>query len=210
MSRSPLVIGLTGPLGSGVTTVSLALKEKGFQRISLSDAIKDELRKKEGIEGQLPFGEKSCRDFRKKLQDLGNAGRARVPHQWAESALSGYDGKQELVIDGIRNLEEINYLRERFAPQFFVIGLHASFTTRWDRSRDAYDGNQKNFERDDSRDAEEDLKTGQQVTKCVQQADYILLNDGNDHSLPDQKNKIYGELREDIGLMKEAGKLTAC
>ncbi len=38
------VIGLTGSLGSGCSTLSKALENKGFKRISLSDPIKDKFR----------------------------------------------------------------------------------------------------------------------------------------------------------------------
>jgi deoxycytidylate deaminase/dephospho-CoA kinase len=204
-ANNKLVIGLTGPLGSGVTSTSHALAEHGgFQRLSISDAIKEAYREQKGIKGTLQFDEQHLHDFRKILQDIGNEGRARVPHGWVERALSGCDENRDIVIDGIRNLAELQYLRERFSPRFFLIALHASNEIRWQRCRDSYDKNQKIFERDDDRDADEEIPTGQQVTRCVQHADYVLVNQGRDGSRPAQLRHLFGTLNADIQLMREA------
>ena len=72
-SLKNFVIGLTGSLGSGCSTLSRALESKGFKRISLSDPIKAKFRElhpgKELTKDS--FGE----DWRAELQDIGNKGR---------------------------------------------------------------------------------------------------------------------------------------
>ena len=69
------VIGLTGPIGSGCTTLSQGLEgleNEGFKRISISKLIKEkfvELHHKEPT--LISYGE----DWRAELQDIGNRGR---------------------------------------------------------------------------------------------------------------------------------------
>ena len=46
LNNGRFVIGLTGPVGAGVSTVSDALKDHGFFQASISTPIKKELRKK--------------------------------------------------------------------------------------------------------------------------------------------------------------------
>ncbi len=71
-SSNKFVIGLTGSIGSGCTTLSYALEENGFKRISISNIIKEKFRKlhkkKPTIEGFGP-------DWRSELQEIGNRGR---------------------------------------------------------------------------------------------------------------------------------------
>jgi dephospho-CoA kinase len=44
MPTKRLVIALTGPIGSGVTTVSNILAKNGFHRVSMSSLIREELK----------------------------------------------------------------------------------------------------------------------------------------------------------------------
>lgn len=210
--KKQFVLGLTGPVGSGVTTLSLALEGNGFARASLSEPIKDEFkRRRQRTDGNLEFqfDELHIKDFRKQLQDIGNEGRLANPHCWIEKALEGKDKEENIVIDGIRNLQELQYLRSRFSQQFFLVAVHASPDVRWSREKDVYDRNQKLFERDDARDADEETPSGQQVTKCVQQADYVLVNDGSDGSKASQKAKLYAQIQEDVRLMQASGDASA-
>ena len=198
----PLVIALTGPVGSGVSTVSHLLVKKGFYRLSLASPIKDEFRKQQGAEGILTFNQKAIPDWRQKLQDIGDEKRRTQLDYWVEKALTVASQDKDLVIDGVRNLGEIDSLRSRF-PNCFILAVVASRPTRWDRVKDdIYNKDFKAFERDDERDAEEELPYGQQVEKCVQQADYILWNEEDLRPSNVRETQLLTKLEPDILLMR--------
>jgi deoxycytidylate deaminase len=201
-----LVIGITGPVGSGVSTTAKALANQGgFHLVSLAHHIKEELRQKENLQPITPLNEKTVPDFRRKLQDIGNSRRESSPSYWVDKALLGLPSNKDIVIDGIRNLAEVEALRSKFS-RFFLIAVHAPPEVRWSRVQEQYDKNYKAFERDDKRDSEEDSKFGQQVEKCVLASDYVRVNDSDDGPTTTQMSSIYNRIRLDIELMRGTDK----
>lgn len=179
------VIGLTGSIGSGCTTLSKGLVSKGFRRISLSDLVKQKF--KEVHDGKEPTFGNFGPDWRAELQDIGNRGRngdyvqQRKPEEdyrnyWVNLALKDVND-EKIVIDGIRNIGEVDYLRKQF-PQFWLVAVYADYATQWKRVKDmnAY-SDEKIFKRDNDRDSAEDERCGQTVRRCVYEADYVLRND---------------------------------
>lgn len=177
------VIALTGPIGSGCTTLSQGLAERGFRRVSLSDLIKDRFRK---IHQKEPSLEQFGEDWRAELQDIGNEGRngkfvvERRQNQdfrsyWVQLALDSVSD-EKVVVDGLRNTGEVEWLRKQFG-QFWLIGVYADFPTQWNRIKEsnAY-SNEKVFARDNRRDSGEDEPYGQNVRRCVYESDYIFKN----------------------------------
>jgi len=101
--KPPFVLGVTGPIGSGVSTVSHILQSMGFRHYRVSDAITASYTASGGGDLSIPGA-----DRRKLLQDHGNAKREEFgPSYWVEQALSEDFGDLPIVIDGIRNLGEI-------------------------------------------------------------------------------------------------------
>jgi deoxycytidylate deaminase len=219
IKRQPLVIGLTGPFGAGATTVSKVLEGMQFQRTSLSQAIKSELAEWEAQEqdkwqeqmraweeGQKvgpppPSRSLSPQERRRKLQDLGNEGRKKSPDYWLGKALASVDLGKDVVIDCIRNHREIEALRSRFTNSL-VIAVLASKERRWHRIAPDYDGNRKLFDRDDRRDADEEEDTGQHVQKCVDTADYVLLNEEDHRSTTGRAAALRSRLETDIAFVR--------
>lgn len=202
LAHTPLVIGLTGPVGSGVSTVSRVLESKGFRRISLSSPIKEEFATRHGKDAPLTFKHKDVPDWRKSLQDIGDEKRKENLSHWIELAFkSELPDDRDIVVDGIRNTGEIDALRHRY-PQCYVAAIVAAKPTRWLRVMDAYDKDLKAFERDDRRDADEELPYGQQVEKCVQAADYLVWNERELRPDTVRSNNIWDKLAPDIALMR--------
>ncbi len=203
-----LVIGLTGPLGSGVSTTAEALKQNDFHLFKISAPIKKELAKREGLADDKNVNENTVPDCRRKLQDIGNEGREKNGEgYWIEQlGLDGTDG--DIVIDGIRNFGEVKVLRRQFS-NFFLLALHASRITQWTRVKDLYHGDSLSFERDLARDSSEDFSTGQQVSICVQQSDYVFDNDADAGSSSARCSHIFSRLEQDLELMRNTDDLAA-
>ena len=167
-----MIIGLTGLMASGKGEVVKLLTEKGFQHITLSSMLRAEA-KKHGLE-----------ESRENLQNIGNQMRseqgAGVLAIKALETIKSDPGKN-WVIDGIRNPAEINELRK--AEAINIIGIHADKEILVQRILN------RNREGDaQSREEIEalidkglgigQLKDGQQVGKCMQMVDHLIVNEG--------------------------------
>jgi dCMP deaminase len=215
MQNGTFIIGLTGSLGSGVSTISNILGDKKFHKVSVSDKIKEKFRELHQCEPTL---EEYGPDWRAELQDIGNRGRQGEfsdkksrPEYWIELCLNpfthdiGGGSLANIVIDGIRNIREVKYLRKTFTD-FWLIAVCADFEKRWNRvEKEGKYPNKSIFKRDDERDADEDNPEGQNVEDCVYSADYVLIN--NEDLTPEaRRNKLLWEkLEEQLKAMKEEG-----
>jgi dCMP deaminase len=98
-----------------------------------------------------------------------------------------------LVIDGIRNVQEILHLQNVFGYKFVLVAVLASFEDRWGRiGSSAYVDHglgRPEFLSDDQRDSNEDTPYGQQVQLCMDKAD-ILLDNSTAVTLPAFHEKV--------------------
>lgn len=202
-----IVIGITGPIGSGVSTTAKTLEGKGFTLLKISEAIKAEARSRNI---QSPT--------RKDMQDIGNELRKSDYFVWIKRTLSAANiidangridsWSNNLVIESIRNPHEVRFLRTLFGHSFFLIATLASKDTRWRRLSSDYSGNQNQFYDDDRRDTDEDAEYGQQVDNCANLADYASVNE-IDHPTPTiQMDKIWVNLKTDVKLMESVNETT--
>ena len=180
-----MIIGLTGTIGSGKSSIALYLQNKGFQYITISDIIREEAIRK-GIFIK-----------RKELQDLGNQMRKlKGNNYWARQVLKKISQDENWIIDGIRNLGEVEELRE--LKNFILIGIDAPEELRLIRAK------RRNSERvsSDPKDMEElkhleardrgigEPDYGQQVLKCLQVADHTIINDKSLDELHSKINQL--------------------
>jgi deoxycytidylate deaminase/dephospho-CoA kinase len=182
------VIGLTAPFGSGSTTTATILSERlNFKASRLSSFIRLDLQKvKPGVE-----------PTRDDLQTHGDRIRKEkhcgILAEWAIKDLEeSAETYNRIVIDGIRNLTEIEHLRDTFGNRFFLFALECPLSQRWERLRPAYEkrgASMNDFLGDDQRDHNEELDHGQQVQLCVDQAD-VLIDNSDDVSQVDLRAKL--------------------
>ncbi len=174
------IIGVTGAFGSGKSTASVFLEVAGFKKIILSQFLEEEAIKR-GLEVT-----------RKILQDIGNEWREKYGSEiLAQKALEkvSKDASGKTVIDGIRNVSEIEFLRN--SGNFKLIAIVSDKKVRFERliklkRREFLTW--ELFENLDSRDAGlNEKETGLQVDKCITLADYSIENNDSEE---DFKNKL--------------------
>ena len=172
------IIGLVGPFGSGCTTVSDTIIERGYIYVSLSNKLRELYSEKN------PDKEPT----RSAMQDFGNEIRETKGSSYLAQLIvkdiSNAPDKN-YVVDSIRNPDEASYLRTNLS-QFYLFGVFAEADVRWERVKHIYNDDRRVFDINDSRDSGKNEKnTGQQVTETFRGSDLVILNNevirkGND------------------------------
>jgi dephospho-CoA kinase len=189
MEKNKLVIGITGTLLAGKGIVVDILKSKGFIHESIRGLIKEELKKY------------NLSPTRTNLIDVANSMRRKYGlHYWMQKALEKHASESSpLIIESIRNPEEIAYLKKH--SNFFLIGIDAPFEVRLERVKkrdmDMDRKDQDTFEFDDARDkGYNEPPNGQQTGMCLVQADFLIYND-------EEFTKINSKIPEDSKIYRE-------
>jgi deoxycytidylate deaminase len=148
---------------------------------------------------------------RRALQEMGNQWRKEERGRLARLAIESVVAESEadesigyVVLDGIRNTGEIDYLRERFGGRFFLFAIDAPASERWDRIRkeqyEPYGLDYDTFVDDDRHDRDEEIIEGQQVERCVDLAD-VFINNTEDRSPRQLVRSFVPKLEEYVGLL---------
>ncbi len=181
-----MIIGMTGSIAAGKETLTKSLREKGFRYYQTSDLLKEELYKR-GME-----------ITRKNMQDLGDEWRAKYGAEaLMKMLLERIDRNGDSIIDSIRNPKEAGFLRNHI-DHFIMVAVDAPREIRFRRmlarGKESDPKNWEDFLKVDARDREDpENPLGQQVGRCIQMADYVLINDS---SLEYFKRKIENLLSE--------------
>jgi len=168
------VIGLTGTNAAGKGEVANYLKNQGYAYFSLSDAIRDEL-KKEDIE--------ETRDnLIKKGTELRENGGPGVLGKLIKEKIN--QDPKNTIVDSIRNPKEVEELRR--LNGFMLIAVDAPIELRFERamSRGRVENAStleefKNIEEKEN----SDNPNAQQLTNTIKLADYKIINDSDLESL---------------------------
>lgn len=158
------IIGITGPFGSGKTTASEYFQKKGYKVVVLSSFLEAEAKKR-----KLPI-------TRKTLQDLGNEWRKLYGYSiLMEKALKSAKHEEKIVIDGIRNVGELELLKRKKGT---LLAIVADRKVRYERLKNLKRREkltQALFEKLDLRDLGINEKiTGLQTAFCIALADVFI------------------------------------
>jgi len=166
MKKKTRLIGLTGTNGAGKGMVAAYLVKKGYSYFSLSDLIRDELRKK---------GEEINRN---NLIKMGNKLREKLGVDIL-ARLVMENIKRKAVIDSIRNPKEVEYFRKQ--KNFLLLAIDAPVKIRYKRAkkrgREESASNLQEFIKKESEEMTNQEK-GQQLHSCMNMADITIINDG--------------------------------
>lgn len=165
------VVGLVGPIASGKDTVLEELAKIGFKAFFLGERTREEADRR-GLSHD-----------RSVLQDMGNDLREKSGDDiLVKRTEELFDGSEEkIVIDGVRNVGEIAYLRKKYNT--IIIGVDAPSKKRREfsrkRSADSDPKTGEEFERVEQRDRGiGENSHGQQVDACLALSDVVIENNG--------------------------------
>jgi len=169
------IFGLTGTNGAGKGEAAAFFQKKGFAYFSLSDLIREELKKRD------------LAPTRDNLIRLGNDLRRRYgPDILARRVLRRVKGRA--VIDSIRHPREVEHLRTR--PGFRLLAVDAPPALRFERAkRRGRDESAATLAEFLAKEKEEMGRSteAQQLDVCLQLADVTILNDS---TLEDFQRKL--------------------
>lgn len=185
-----MYIGITGHMGTGKGELCKMLQKRGYKYISLSDIVRMEADKR-----NLPH-------TRENLQNIGNDLREKdgsfVLGMRVREEIKK-DPKKNWVIDGIRNPEEISELKK--LRDFYVAGVVANPQTIIKRIQKRQRVNEVMSEEEvmkaiEREKGEGEKKSGQQVGKCVEQCDFLIINEGTLEKMDQKLEHFLGLLNK--------------
>ena len=187
-----MIIGLTGPMASGKSTIVDALKNEGFKYFALSDIIREEC-VKQGKEitrdNMMAIGQKLREEF-----DAGVLGMRALQKILAEGENDNW------IIDGIRNPAEAKELKKysnfilvaNTAPEDIIISRVLSRKRSDDTLDEAAIRLKLRREMGEGEPHE-----GQQVQKCIDMADYVFENTMPIEQVETEFMKLYTKINDE-------------
>lgn len=181
---TPIYLGLVGPIASGKGVFADHLKELGFEYVSLSDQVRQEL-----LTRGMDINRENLMNVGDEMRKLHGNG------YWADRAMSVViDPNHNIVFDSIRNPGEI--MQFRCIPKFKIIGVDAPVEKRiiWylERAKQRGEDNPDMgaFIQVSIRDRGVDQEAyGQQVDLCLRMADITIQNDRSKTEAVTELNK---------------------
>jgi dCMP deaminase len=179
-----MIIGLTGKNAAGKGEVAQILKEGGFQYLSLSDLLREELQTR------------GLQVTRENLIQVGQEMRQRYGGGFlADKALQKIDVDKNYIVDSIRNPREVEVLRRR--KNFHLVHVTSITDVRFERmkerSREGDPKSLKEFKKLEEREAASADPNAQQLDATGQLADVELENNG---SLEELQAKVKDLIRQ--------------
>ena len=182
-----IIIGITGTLGAGKgTIVEYLVENKGFIHYSVRAYLLEKIRK-QGLE-----------ENRDNMFRLGNELRTSYGSSYIIDQLyhRAMVAQQNCVIESLRTPGEINALRNK--DHFYLLAVDADPELRYQRiilrQSETDRVSRKTFLEDEEREMNSVDPNKQNLKKCIEMADYMLLNNGTKTDLIFQLEKVLDQV----------------
>jgi len=185
-----VVIGITGTIASGKSTVAEILTEKGFKYYSVRNFLVDELEKK-GLQIN-----------RENMVQVANELRTNNSSSYIIEKLynQAKERNENCVIESLRNPGEVSYLKDKGG--FHLIAVDADPKVRYDRlkirSGDTDKISFEDFILNEQKEMDSEDSNKQNIRKCIEMADFVLDNDNDVKSLKIKMNEVLEKIKGHI------------
>ena len=186
-NNNMIIIGITGTLGAGKgTIVDYLIGEKGFVHHSVRAYLLEKIRKQ-----GLPENRDSM--FRLANELRASFGPSYVTDQLYNQAMIS---EKNCVIESIRTPGEIDSLRAK--GHFFLLAVDADPEFRYQRillrQSETDRVSRKTFLENEEREMNTTDPNKQNLRKCIEMANFILLNNGTKKDLIQQLEKVLDQV----------------
>jgi len=182
-----LIIGLTGTFAAGKDTVAEYFEHnEGFEHFS-TGAVAVEIAKERGIEPTRD----NLRELANKLRDEHG------PEYLSRQVMEKKAKTDKVVVTGLRQTGEIKYLKS--LGNFHLIAVDAPIELRFERMQSRHrPGDPMTI--DEMREKEKKEMEGtdanvQNIKKCIDMAQYFIVNDGSIDILNKNAEEIYQQIQ---------------
>ncbi|MEM2988560.1 MAG: AAA family ATPase [Candidatus Bathyarchaeia archaeon] len=180
------VIATTGMPGSGKGELSRLFREAGYPVYVCGDVVRREAERR-----GLPNDSRTLGGLMFKLREEG--GRAAIVKRLSADVES--DPSRAVVVEGIRNLEEVEELRRRF--EVIVVAVHSPPKLRCERLLRRGRGDDPKTPEDFRERDERELRVG--VGDVIALADLVIRNEGSLADLEEEFRGLMGRIEGWIG-----------
>ncbi len=184
-----MIIGLTGKNCAGKGEVAKLLQTLGFQYFSLSDILRDEMKR-----AGLAITRDNLISFANKTRSNNGAG------YLADRVLLLLDPEKHYVIDSIRNPFEVNVLRRR--RNFTLLCVDADSKLRFERMRTRARENDpttyEEFLRVEAAEAGSKDPSTQQLNQVADMADAVVQNDADMTELHEKVREVLRSVAAEV------------
>lgn len=189
-NNQKIIIAITGTLGSGKGTVVEFLKQKGFKHYSVRSFLMQEIEKR-GMSVTVDSMYKLANELRKENS----------PSYIIEELYKQAEKEDcNTIIESIRNPGEIEALRNK--NNFYLIAVDANQKIRWQRivKRKGDVSDDISFEKfkfEEKRQMQSDNPNEQNLSKCIEMADFKLDNSESLERFKEKIIKVLEKIYED-------------
>ena len=188
-----IIIGITGTIGAGKNTaVDYLVSKYGFTHYSARDFITEEVTKR-----GLPISRNSMTEVANEL--TAKNGPAFVIGKLYEQA---FNSGKDTIIESIRRVGEINLLRGM--GHFYLLAVDADPRIRYERIHKRGSVTDhisfEKFLQDEQREMASSDPNKQNISACIERADYAFNNNDGLEFLEKQIDEMMQKLAEEKGL----------